>query len=103
MLAGGALLASVTAPLTAQADVPAAATADGQPGGMPDSVVLHQAVGQLPVATENRVGYHRVGEFGGWTNADHNGCNTRAEVPLEEAVVAGEPAPRMPSSTRPAG
>lgn len=50
------------------------------------SVTLHQAVADLPVADENRSGYDREREFGGWVDADHDGCNTRAEVLLDEAV-----------------
>ncbi|MFH8498880.1 hypothetical protein [Streptomyces coeruleorubidus] len=37
---------------------------------------------------EDRTGYDRVREFGsGWTDADRDGCNTRMEVLLQEAVV----------------
>ncbi|MFC4034689.1 HNH endonuclease family protein [Streptomyces polygonati] len=51
-------------------------------------ITLHQAVAQLPVAAEDRTGYNRETSYGGWTDADHNGCNTRAEVLLDEAVTA---------------
>ncbi|MBM9506817.1 HNH endonuclease family protein [Actinacidiphila acididurans] len=51
-------------------------------------VALHQAVAKLPVAAEERTGYNRESSFGGWIDADLNGCNTRAEVLLDEAVTA---------------
>ncbi|MFJ3164257.1 hypothetical protein [Streptomyces kanasensis] len=54
-------------------------------------VPLKEAVAALPVATEHREGYNRVREFGGWVDADKDGCNTRAEVLLEEAVTEPEP------------
>ncbi|MGI5532479.1 HNH endonuclease family protein [Streptomyces syringium] len=52
------------------------------------SVPLREAVASLPEAPESRAGYDRAREFGGWTDADHDGCNTRQEVLLEEAVQA---------------
>ncbi|MEU5647196.1 GmrSD restriction endonuclease domain-containing protein [Streptomyces milbemycinicus] len=49
---------------------------------------LREAIAQLKVADEDRTGYDRDREFGrGWIDADHNGCNTRAEVLLAEAVT----------------
>jgi len=51
-------------------------------------VALHQAVARLTLAPEDRTGYNRETSYGGWTDADHDGCNTRAEVLLDEAVTA---------------
>ncbi|MGW3462687.1 HNH endonuclease family protein [Streptomyces olivaceoviridis] len=54
----------------------------GRAGGVP----LRDAVAALPVADEHREGYDRVREFGNWIDADKDGCNTRREVLLDEAV-----------------
>ncbi|MGW0372929.1 hypothetical protein ACWDZW_29420 [Streptomyces coeruleorubidus] len=43
---------------------------------------------RLPVAAEDRTGYDREQSFGGWIDADRDGCNTRMEVLLTEAVEA---------------
>ncbi|MGK5629150.1 GmrSD restriction endonuclease domain-containing protein [Streptomyces sp. URMC 123] len=51
-------------------------------------VPLQEAIAALPVEEEHREGYHRAREFGDWIDADKDGCNTRAEVLLEEAVQA---------------
>ncbi|MER5261567.1 HNH endonuclease family protein [Actinosynnema sp. NPDC002837] len=50
---------------------------------------LREAVAQLTVADENREGYERD-KFKHWIDADGDGCSTRAEVLLEEAVEAPE-------------
>ncbi|MEU1853721.1 DUF1524 domain-containing protein [Streptomyces sp. NPDC019990] len=52
-----------------------------------DTMPLAEAVTQLPVAAEDRTGYDREQSFGGWIDADRDGCNTRMEVLLEEAIV----------------
>ncbi|MFI0776149.1 HNH endonuclease family protein [Streptomyces sp. NPDC021212] len=51
---------------------------------------LREAVASLPVADEDRTGYDREESFGTWTDADRDGCNTRAEVLLDEALQAPE-------------
>ncbi|NUP32357.1 MAG: hypothetical protein HOU01_11630 [Streptomycetaceae bacterium] len=48
---------------------------------------LHGAAGWLPVAEEDRTGYVRTA-FKHWVDADKNGCNTRKEVLIAEAVDA---------------
>ncbi|MFI7534014.1 HNH endonuclease family protein [Streptosporangium sp. NPDC049376] len=49
-------------------------------------VLLSQAVADLPEAVEDRTGYQRS-SFKHWIDADGNGCNTRAEVLLAEAIT----------------
>nr|WSX75764.1 HNH endonuclease family protein [Streptomyces sp. NBC_00899] len=80
--AGAALLLTLA---LASAAVPARAA--DQAGGE-RTVALHQAVAALPVAAEDRTGYNRESSFGSWIDADKDGCNTRAEVLLDEAVSA---------------
>jgi hypothetical protein len=75
-----------TAVLLAAAFSSAAAPARAADGER--SVTLHQAVSNLPVAAEDRTGYNRETSYGGWIDADRDGCNTRAEVLLDEAVTA---------------
>ena len=52
-------------------------------------VLLRDAVAQLPLREENREGYERD-KFPHWVDADRDGCSTRAEVLLEEAVEPPE-------------
>ena len=47
---------------------------------------LRQAVAQLAVAGEHRDGFSRA-KFRHWVDADADGCSTRAEVLLAEAVT----------------
>ncbi|MEU9900051.1 HNH endonuclease family protein [Streptomyces phaeochromogenes] len=59
-----------------------------------ETVPLATAIGRLPAATESREGYQRA-SFKHW-NAGTNptdGCNTRAQVLIWEAVVAPETYP----------
>jgi uncharacterized protein DUF1524 len=51
------------------------------------SAPLRTAVAGLPVATENRTGYDRD-LFPHWIDADGDGCNTRYEVLIAEAVTS---------------
>ncbi|MEU8874030.1 hypothetical protein AB0D24_23250 [Streptomyces javensis] len=55
---------------------------DGKDGsGLP----LTQAIGKLKAARESRTGYERE-KFKLWVDEDHDGCDTRKEVLLAEAV-----------------
>ncbi|WP_369228952.1 HNH endonuclease family protein [Streptomyces sp. R21] len=56
-----------------------------------DTVALpiRDALTALLVQGEDRTGYERT-KFRHWIDADHNGCSTRSEVLLEEAVTAPE-------------
>ncbi|MEV5561236.1 HNH endonuclease family protein [Nonomuraea wenchangensis] len=73
--------------------LPAAATATHSAQHAPLAVaqraegpLLADAVAALPVATERREGYQRT-SFRHWVDADRDGCNTRAELLLDEAVT----------------
>lgn len=80
------VMAAAVAVVTVMAAVLAApVAAAAEPG--PVTVSLWQAVQQLPVAPERREGYHR-GLFRHWLDADRDGCSTRAEALLAEAVDA---------------
>ncbi|PSK88913.1 uncharacterized protein DUF1524 [Murinocardiopsis flavida] len=61
--------------------------APGTAWAEPASIPLREAVASLPDGTENRTGYKRDA-FKHWTDADKDGCTTRAEVLIEEAVDA---------------
>ncbi|MGV9282108.1 HNH endonuclease family protein [Streptomyces sp. NPDC003730] len=73
-----AALAALTFPTTAHAD----------PG---DTITLpvRQALAQLTIADEDRTGYDRD-KFRHWIDEDKDGCSTRNEVLLEEAVESPE-------------
>jgi hypothetical protein len=74
----GPLVLAVLAGVTLSASPAAAATV---------SSPLRTAAADLPVATEQRTGYSRS-LFTLWTDADGDGCNTRYEVLIAEAVTA---------------
>ncbi|WP_406274880.1 HNH endonuclease family protein [Actinacidiphila glaucinigra] len=71
MVAGGILSGVITVPQ---------ASADGS-----DGPPLREAISSLPVIGEDRLGYERTA-FRHWIDADRNGCSTRAEVLMQEAV-----------------
>ncbi|WP_431044957.1 GmrSD restriction endonuclease domain-containing protein [Streptomyces sp. P1-3] len=76
--------AATTAALLTAPTAPAAATS-----GDTVTTTLHQAVADLPIAAEDRTGYRRD-LFPHWTDEDQDGCDTRDEVLLEEAVTPPE-------------
>ncbi|MEE4589428.1 DUF1524 domain-containing protein [Streptomyces sp. DSM 41602] len=49
------------------------------------TTTLREAIDALPMAAEDRTGYERTA-FKHWVDADADGCNTRAEVLLAEAI-----------------
>lgn len=83
------LKALVVGGVVAAALVGSVPSASAAPG---DTVTttLRQATADLPVRVEDRTGYNREESFGTWIDADHDGCRTRAEVLLEEALQAPE-------------
>lgn len=90
-------LAALACPLlllSAAACTPATTHKDAKPSAEPSATssegkkgTLHltDAIGRLTVARESRTGYERD-KFHLWTDADHDGCNTRKEVLLAEPV-----------------
>ncbi|MEU6621986.1 HNH endonuclease family protein [Streptomyces litmocidini] len=70
---------------------PSGAPPSAAPGGdaAGGSLPLAAAVGKIPVAAEVRAGYKRT-SFKHWTDEDGDGCDTRAQVLLAEAVEAPE-------------
>ncbi|MGW5679944.1 HNH endonuclease family protein [Streptomyces sp. NPDC003860] len=76
---------------SASASAPAAAPSSGAPGGRTGGTTLADAIDQLPVATEKRAGYTRAA-FKHWNaGLKPDGCDTRDEVLLAEAVKAPKP------------
>ncbi|WP_326693177.1 HNH endonuclease family protein (plasmid) [Streptomyces sp. NBC_01795] len=55
------------------------------PGAERVRVPVADAIEQLTVQTEDRTGYKRT-SFKHWIDADRDGCNTRQEVLIQEAV-----------------
>lgn len=88
MLRGSTALLLALAPLTLP--TPAGATAPALPAARAATVLpLADAVEQIPIADESRTGYDRDA-FKHWNAGldPADGCNTRAEVLLDEAVEA---------------
>ncbi|GGR47952.1 hypothetical protein GCM10010497_59150 [Streptomyces cinereoruber] len=81
--------ASAAAGTAGQSAVPARAAS-----AVPQVLPINAAVAALPLGTEDRTGYRRT-SFRHWNAGDipADGCNTRAEVLLAEAVVAPEVGP----------
>ncbi|GAA1239837.1 HNH endonuclease family protein [Kitasatospora nipponensis] len=83
------LLALATALLAGLTTTPAsAAAAHGHrsPGRVVNTT-LYDGIEALPIAPEDRTGYVRTA-FRHWIDADKDGCNTRKEVIIAEAVEA---------------
>ncbi|MFE2726660.1 HNH endonuclease family protein [Kitasatospora sp. NPDC059327] len=99
-LARAVLVTSTAAALATTAAVPAQAADHSEqraPGvhrvaGEAATVPLREAIEALPVAEESRAGYERT-KFRHWIDADKDGCNTRKEVILREAIVAPQIGP----------
>ncbi|MER6280634.1 HNH endonuclease family protein [Streptomyces sp900105245] len=83
-----AALTALLAPTTAHA-APAGHSARASVPGDTVALPVLDALAQLPVRTEDRIGYVRTA-FKHWVDADKDGCNTRAEVLKAEAVIAPE-------------
>ncbi|MDH6222955.1 hypothetical protein [Streptomyces pseudovenezuelae] len=82
-LATAATVLSALAALLTPAPASATEAAPGETVTLP----VRDALQTLPVEEEDRTGYERS-KFRHWTDADRDGCNTRAEVLLQEAVTA---------------
>ncbi|MGW1106120.1 HNH endonuclease family protein [Streptomyces sp. NPDC002540] len=77
---------SPSAPTSSPSAAPGA-PADG------NGLSLAEAIAKLPAADENRTGYKRD-SFKHWIDEDSDGCSTRNEVLIAEAVKAPEQGPR---------
>ncbi|MFJ7148874.1 HNH endonuclease family protein [Streptomyces sp. NPDC100445] len=73
--------------VSATAHAAAAAPAGRVVPGTTVTLPVRDALTTLPVREEDRTGYERS-MFGGWVDADRDGCNTRSEVLKAEAVIA---------------
>ncbi|MGZ0200603.1 HNH endonuclease family protein [Streptomyces sp. RM1] len=82
-----AAAAAFTVLLVPAAAHTAAAAPHSRTAGQTVTVPVRDALAELPVRQEDRTGYERS-KFKHWVDADHDGCNTRAEVLKAEAVVA---------------
>ncbi|MFJ6752130.1 HNH endonuclease family protein [Streptomyces sp. NPDC091266] len=56
------------------------------PAHAAETLSLHEGIEALPQAAESRDGYERT-KFRHWIDEDSDGCNTRAEVLLAEALT----------------
>jgi hypothetical protein len=88
VLACSGLLLAATACTHADSS-PADATSAASPGPSEgkdgNGQSLNEAIGKLTTARESRTGYERA-KFKLWVDEDHDGCDTRKEVLLAEAV-----------------
>ncbi|MFI7245238.1 HNH endonuclease family protein [Streptomyces qinglanensis] len=84
----GLTAAALTVPLLATA-----LGAEAEPAGKERvNMTVATAIKALPVAKEERAGYKRT-KFRHWIDADQDGCNTRQEVLIEEAIEAPKVGP----------
>ncbi len=87
------VLTAATVLLSAAIAVPTAGAAPTGPAhraaGDTVTTILAEAIEALPVADEDRTGYVRTA-FRHWIDADKDGCDTRREVIIDEAVQAPE-------------
>lgn len=79
-------LRALTVGIAAAATLAGATSPAAADPGDTVTTTLRQAVADLPVADESRTGYERT-KFKHWVDADRDGCNTRMEVLIAEAVV----------------
>ncbi|UNZ21378.1 HNH endonuclease family protein [Streptomyces sp. 891-h] len=82
ILTRGLLAAAVTVPLLTAATP---AGAEPAPARERVNLAVEQAIDALPTAAESRAGYKRS-SFKHWIDADKDGCTTRQEVLIEEAI-----------------
>ncbi|MFJ2854278.1 HNH endonuclease family protein [Streptomyces rubiginosohelvolus] len=91
LLTAATLTACSTEPVEADDPKPSAtgtSAPSGAPGGAPEGgLALADAIRKIPVAEEKRTGYERD-SFKHWVDEDDDGCPTRQEVLLAEAVTA---------------
>ncbi|MFJ1695702.1 HNH endonuclease family protein [Streptomyces sp. NPDC088252] len=101
-LIAAAVLTACSIDNTVEADAKAPASTStaspgrsGSPGGSADNagLSLADAIATLPEAEEKRAGYKRT-SFRHWIDEDGDGCTTRQEVLLAEAVTPPEQGPR---------
>ncbi|MGA4867174.1 HNH endonuclease family protein [Streptomyces lavendulocolor] len=92
LLRATAAAALAVLPLTALSTAPAHAAAAPAPRAAV-TMPLGQAIASLPRAAESRDGYTRS-SFKHWVDADRDGCNTRAEVLIAEAIEPPTVGPR---------
>ncbi|MFD3424139.1 GmrSD restriction endonuclease domain-containing protein [Streptomyces decoyicus] len=81
------LSAAACTPSTSHHDAkpPSARPSASPPDSKNGTLSLTDAIGRLKVSREARAGYERD-KFRLWTDTDHDGCDTRKEVLLAEAV-----------------
>ncbi|MFF5808808.1 HNH endonuclease family protein [Streptomyces sp. NPDC012746] len=93
-VAAAALALTLTLPTAAHAATQPATTAAPATAVVPQVLPIGVAVSALPVAVEDRTGYQRT-SFRHWNAGEipADGCNTRQEVLLAEAVVYPEIGP----------
>ncbi|GAA5062206.1 HNH endonuclease family protein [Streptomyces similanensis] len=91
--AAATALAALLLPVTAHTATAAAEPPRVPAAGETVTLPVRDALDELPVRVEDRTGYERS-KFKHWVDADKDGCNTRAEVLKDEAVIAPEQGPR---------